>query len=155
MKSPRLFDVSRIKRACILSIWFKLDFAFCACSRFFRGVVGGPYLFLLSDIPSSVMGQYRTDTDAVDRIGTSLIRVSPAPGVRMHPVQVEAHRHYASISPKAELKVHVFHQRGCKSINLEHICQIKYLFISTCVRSLFIQCAAARTDGDILWYSES
>ena len=35
----------------------------------------------------------------------------------MHSVKVEAHRHYASISPKAELKVCVFlnvgHQRGC------------------------------------------
>ena len=35
----------------------------------------------------------------------------------MHSVKVEAHRRYASISPKAELKVHVFpnvgHQQGC------------------------------------------
>ena len=35
--------------------------------------------------------------------------------------QVEAQRHYASISPKAELKVHVFlnvghHQRRCKVV---------------------------------------
>ena len=38
----------------------------------------------------------------------------------MHSVQVEAHRLYASISPKAELKVHVFlnvgHQQGCKVV---------------------------------------
>ena len=26
----------------------------------------------------------------------------------MHSIKVEAHRHYTSISPKAELKVHVF-----------------------------------------------
>ena len=34
----------------------------------------GSYFFLPSDIRSSVMGQYRTDTDAVDRIGTSLMK---------------------------------------------------------------------------------
>ena len=38
----------------------------------------------------------------------------------MHSVKVEAHRRYASISPKAELKVHVFlnvgHQQGCKVV---------------------------------------
>ena len=33
----------------------------------------GSYFLLPSDIRSSVMGQYRTDTDAVDQIGTSLI----------------------------------------------------------------------------------
>ena len=38
----------------------------------------------------------------------------------MHSVQVEAHTHNTSISPKAELKVHVFlnvgHQRDCKVV---------------------------------------
>ena len=33
----------------------------------------GSYFFHPSDIRSSVMGQYQTDTDAVDRIGTSLL----------------------------------------------------------------------------------
>ena len=34
----------------------------------------------------------------------------------MHSVKVEAHRRYASISPKADLKVHVGHQQGCKVV---------------------------------------
>ena len=39
----------------------------------------------------------------------------------MHSVQVEAHRHYASISPKAELKVHVFLNVGHERYNLHVI----------------------------------
>ena len=65
----------------------------------------------------------------------------------MHSVQVEAHRHYPSISPTAELKVHVFlnigHQRGCK-------------VLTSGVFTIFIYSLRhGRTDGDILRYYES
>ena len=65
----------------------------------------------------------------------------------MHSLKVEAHGHYASISPKAELKVHVFlnvgHQRGCKVVTSGTSVKINVFFLPTCLRSLFIHCAAA------------
>ena len=53
----------------------------------------------------------------------------------MHSVKVEAHRRYASISPKAELKVHVFlnvgHQQGCKVVTLGTSVKINVFFFHT------------------------
>ena len=50
----------------------------------------------------------------------------------MHSVKVEAHKRYASISPKAELKVHVFlnegHQRGCKVVTFGTSVKINVFF---------------------------
>ena len=56
------------------------------------------------------------------------------------------HRHYALISPKAELKVHVFlnvgHQQGCKVVTLQPDTSVNInVFFSQ--RVLFIHCAAA------------
>ena len=54
----------------------------------------GSYFFLPSDIRSSVLGQYPPDTDAVDRIGTSLVLIfyqrkpelHQGCGMEVHPV---------------------------------------------------------------------
>ena len=65
----------------------------------------------------------------------------------MHSVKVEAHRRYTLISPKAELKVHVFlnvgQQRVCKVVTSGTF--VKNL--PTSLRSLFIHCAAAELTG--------
>ena len=58
------------------------------------------------------------------------------PGCRsvhgMHAVKVEAHRRYASISPKAELKVPVLlnvgHQQGCKVVTSGTSVKINFFF---------------------------
>ena len=50
----------------------------------------------------------------------------------MHSIKVEAHRRYALISPKAELKVHVFlnvgHQQGCKVVTSATSVKINIIF---------------------------
>ena len=72
----------------------------------------------------------------------------------MHSVKVEAHRHYASISLKAELKVHVFlivgHQQGCKVVTSDTSVKIN-VFFSRRVYDLYSFIAPRRgmpfTDG--------
>ena len=60
--------------------------------------------------------------------------------------------HYASISPKAKLKVHVFlnvgHQWGCTSKAVTSGTSVKiFFFLPTCLRSLLIYCTALTLRG--------
>ena len=77
-----------------------------------------------------------------------IIIVSTA--ARMHSVQVEV---YASISPKAELKVHVFlnvaHQQTCKVVTSVSSVKIN-VFSSDVLMNFIHSLCRGRTDRDIL-----
>ena len=73
----------------------------------------------------------------------------------MHSIKVEAQRRYALISPKAELKVHVFlnvgHQQGCKVVTSATSVKINIIKINIEVVTIFIHSLrCGRTDRDIL-----
>ena len=72
---------------------------------------------------------------------------TPVAGACMHSMPVEARRHYTLISPKAELKVHVFlnvgHQQG-KVVTSGTSVKIHF---PTWFRSLVINCAVAKLTG--------
>ena len=78
----------------------------------------------------SVLGQSNYDWIIKMHIYTYLVKLKPN---SVNSVKVEAHRRHASISPKAELKVHVVLNVGHQPGQV-----VKCFFLPTCLRSLFI-----------------
>ena len=107
---------SRAKRAYTEWNWVMQWIAFCACSKSFprgREAVEGDDSLVVVAIEKRERAIYFKRWRRKWRKPMNVvipIRIVSRPGSAhgMHSVKVEAHWHYASISPKAELKVHAF-----------------------------------------------